>query len=131
LKRQLVLGIHRGEVVNERRNAAVDSIVTAQEIAESRVWDISDRIVGALESIGISYDGQTGVFLTGGGLGYLRGAKDIISAELGQTVKYYAHQSPFLGGPTYTAVAGTLYYALNVLQGAAASGIAGWIKNLF
>jgi cell division protein FtsA len=131
LKRQLILGIHRGEDVNERRRASDDSIIDAQEIAESRVWDLSGRVADALESIGISYDGQTGVFLTGGALGYLRGAKDIISAELGQTVKYYAHQSPFLGGPAYTAATGTLYYALNVLQGAAASGIVGWIKDLF
>jgi cell division protein FtsA len=131
LKRKLVLGIHHGETVSEWRLASHDSIVDAQEIAEHRVWDIADRIADALDSIGIAYDGQTGVFLTGGGLGLMRGAKDIVSAKVGQVVKYYAHQSPFLGSPGYTAAAGTLYYALHVMQGSAVRDAIGWIRDLF
>jgi cell division protein FtsA len=131
LKRKLVLGIHHGETVKQWRLASHDSIVDAQEIAETRVWDISGRIADILEHIGVTYDGQTGLFLTGGGLGQLRGAKDILSAQIGQIVKYYAHTSPLLGGPTYTTAAGSLFYALNVLQGTAVRDIIGWIRDLF
>jgi cell division protein FtsA len=131
LKRQLVLGIHHGETVKEWRLASHSDVVDAQEIAETRVWEISRRVADILEHVGVNYDGQTGVFLTGGGMGPLRGAKDILSAEMRQTVKYYAHQSPLLGGPTYTAAAGALFYALNVLHGNGVRDIIGWIRDLF
>lgn len=129
LKRQLSLGIHRGEVIGDR--LGVDLIMEAQEIAESRVWDMSTRIADALNNIGISYDGQTGIYLTGGGMGLLRGAKDILSSAVGKIVKIYSHQSPLIGGPAYSTAAGALYYALNVLRDSPVKNIVGWIKDLF
>jgi cell division protein FtsA len=131
LKKQLALGIHQGEVIADRRGASQDSIIDAQGIAETRVWDLSARIAAMLENIGINFDGQTGIYLTGGGLGLLRGAKDILSSSVGKIVKTYSHQSPMLGGPAYTTAAGTLYYALNVLQSSSVKDIIGWIKDLF
>jgi cell division protein FtsA len=131
LKRQLVLGIQRGEVIRDRRGISHDSIVEAQEIAETRVWDTSARIADILANIGINIDGQTGIYLTGGGLGLLRGAKDILSSSMGKIVKTYSHQSPMLGGPAYTTAAGTLYYALSVMQGSSVRDIIGWIRDLF
>lgn len=131
IKRQLVLGIYRGEVIADRRNYSQDFIVEAQEIAESRVWDMSERIADVLANIGISYDGQTGVFLTGGGLGLLRGAKDILSSSIGKIVKAYSNQSPLLGGSAYITAAGVLYYALGVLQDSAVRNVIGWFRDLF
>lgn len=131
LKRQLVLGIHRGEFVSDRRSPTEGYIADAQEIAETRVWDLADKIADVLANIGISYDNQTGVYLTGGGLGMLRGARDILSSSIGRMVKTYTHQSPMLGGPAFTTAAGSLYYALNVLQDSTMRNIIGWIKDLF
>lgn len=131
LKRKLILGIHRGESFLDRKGPDHDSIQYAQEIAETRVWDMSEQIADVLANIGINYDGQTGIYLTGGGLGLIRGTKDILSSTLGKIVKQYAHSSPLLGGPAYTAAAGSLYYALNVLQKASVKDIIGWFKDLF
>jgi hypothetical protein len=36
-----------------------------------------------------------------------------------------------LGGLSYTTAAGSLYYALNVLQDSTVRNIIGWIKDLF
>jgi cell division protein FtsA len=130
LKRQLILGIRRGEVLPEGRGAD-GSLTQAQEVAEYRVWEMSYRIADVLDDIGISYDGQTGLFLTGSGLGMLRGAKDILSASLGKIVKTYSRQSPLLGGPAFTTAAGSLFYALNVLQGSSVKNIVGWFRELF
>jgi cell division protein FtsA len=129
LKRKLVLGIHREDGFSERHNR--DNILEAQQIAENRVWDMADQAAVALADIGINYDSQTGVYLTGGALGCIRGTKDILSATLGRIVKPYSHSSPMLGGPAFTAAAGTLFYALNVLQRGAVSDFIGWIKDLF
>lgn len=131
LKRQLILGIHRGEVLSDKRGSADGILSDAQEIAEYRVWDMSYRIANVLSSIGLSYDGQTSLFLTGSGLGQLRGAKDILSSAIGKIVKPYSRQSPLLAGPAYTTAAGALHYALNVLQGSSVRDIIGWFKELF
>ena len=131
-KRLLTLGLKRGEVISERQSAARAGLSEAQEIAEARVWDICRRVVAALNDLGVTYDGQTGVYLTGGGLALLKGSKDILGATMGRIVKIYSHQSPFLNSPTYTAAVGSLYYALNVLaRGNTFRDIIGRLRDLF
>lgn len=131
LKRKLILGIHREDGFPDKHGLASDDILNAQEIAETRVWDMSDQIADVLANIGINYDGQTGIYLTGGGLGLIRGTKDILGSTLGNIVKQYSHSSPLLGGPAFTSAAGSLFYALNVLQRASVRDIIGWFKDLF
>lgn len=131
LKRQLILGIHRGEALTDRHGVADNALADAGEVAEYRVWEMSWQIADVLSSIGISYDGQTSLFLTGSGLGMLRGAKDILSSALGKIVKPYSRQSPLLGGPAFTTAAGALNYALSILQGSAVRDIVGWFRELF
>lgn len=130
IKRKLVLGMHRGDGIPARRGGH-GNIADAQEITEARVWDMADQVAALMRDCGISYDTQTGIYLTGGGLGLMRGTKDILSATLGRIVKPYTHSSPLLGGPAYTAAAGTLFYALNVLQKTPVSSLIAWIKDLF
>jgi cell division protein FtsA len=128
LKKQLVLGVDRSNVLGEKQ--LVDN-VTAQEIAESRVWDMGRRVAQSLEKLGLAWDGQTGVYLTGGGLGMMRGAKDILGSCLGKIVKPYSHQSPMLGGPAFTGAAATLFYALSMNRGTSLRELIGRIKDLF
>ncbi len=130
LKRKLVLGMNRGEGIPMQRGGH-GALADAQEIAEARVWDMADQIAALLRDSGVSYDAQTGIYLTGGGLGQMRGAKDILSATLGRIVKPYSHASPLLGGPAFSTAAGTLFYALNVLQKTPVSSLIAWFRDLF
>ena len=132
MKRQLTLGLMRGEIINDRRASVLDELADAQEIAEARVWEMSRKVVGILKTLGMTYDGSTGVYLTGGGFSQLKGAKDILGAAIGKIVKVYSHPSPFLNSPTYTAAAGSLLYALTVLSDRLTlQGLITKIKDMF
>ncbi len=128
VKRSLVLGVNRQSVLAERRD---ELALAAQEIAESRVWDMGKRIGSSLDKLGLSWDNQTGLYLTGGGLGMMRGAKDILSSCLGRIVKPYAHQSPLLLGSGYTGGVATLNYALAMNRTTTIRDIIGRIRDLF
>ncbi len=131
-KRQITLGLKRGEVLDERRGTALDDLAEAQEIAEARVWEMTRKVVATLKTLGVTYDSSTGIYLTGGGFSLLKGAKDILGSALGKLVKVYSHPSPFLNSPTYTASAGVLYYALKVLSDRLTLGsLIARIKDMF
>ncbi len=130
MKRKLVLGMNRGDGIPMHRTGH-GSLADAQEIAEARVWDMADQIAAQLRDCGVNCDTQTGIYLTGGGLSQMRGAKDILSATLGRIVKPYSHSSPLLSGPAFTTAAGTLFYALNVLQKTPVSSLIAWFRDLF
>lgn len=128
IKRGLILGVNRHGVLAEK---ADEVALAAQEIAENRVWDMGRRIAASLDKLGISWDNQTGLYLTGGGLGSMRGARDILSSCMGRIVKPYAHQSPLLPGAGCTGAVATLNYALAMNRTTRIRDIIGRIRDLF
>lgn len=128
VKRGLTLGVDRHGVLAEK----VDEVaLAAQEIAENRVWDMGRRIADSLDKLGINWDNQTGLYLTGGGLGSMRGARDILSSCMGRIVKPYAHQSPLLPAAGCTGAVATLNYALAMNRSTTIRDIIGRIRDLF
>jgi len=91
LKRKIVLGWQTEE--NEtydlmgKEFISTYSAKTTNEIAEARIEIISDYVQKCLERCEYEFPDYLPVYLTGGGLSYIKGIKDFFGRKLGRKVE--------------------------------------------
>ncbi len=116
LKRKIVLSIDPTE--SDIYEAVVDGAVmpikakTANEIVECRIEEIAKGILKCLSLCAYEYPDYIPISLTGGGLCYLKGAKDLLSKLTGKNVEMVVPPVPQLNKPHYSSSIGLLDAAL-------------------
>ncbi len=116
LKRKIVLSIDPD--INDVYEVPTDegivpiSAKTAGEIVECRIEDIAKQILKCLNSCEYEYPHYIPISLTGGGLAYLKGAKDMLAKYLGMNVEIVVPPIPQLNKPHNSSSIGLLDLAL-------------------
>lgn len=91
--------------VEEVNSAATEAIDAYLDNLEAFIVENSNKVKGGF-----------GVYLTGGGLSYVRGIKEYVSARLSMPVEILKSKLPSYGKPEETAGLSALDYALNVRE---------------
>lgn len=116
LKRKVVLSLDASD--DDFYETVVDGVITpfpskmVNEIVEDRLALIASTINKILHSIRVSYPDYIPIYLTGGGLSYLKGAKDFLSKAIGKNLEVIAPPVPELNSPHYSSLLGLLDLAL-------------------
>lgn len=116
LKRKVVLSLDASD--NDFYETIVEGVVKPlpakmiNEIVESRLDMIASTINKILNTTGYNYPDYLPVYLTGGGLSYLKGGKDYLSKVMGKNVEIVAPQVPQLNRPHFSSSLGLLDLAL-------------------
>jgi cell division protein FtsA len=141
LKRKVVLSLDASD--DDFYETVVEGVITpfpakmVNEIIEDRLSMVASTINKILHSIRVSYPDYIPIYLTGGGLSYLKGAKDFLSKEIGKNLEIISPPVPQLNSPHYSSLLGLLNLALyeeesvreNVFE-KAFSKIGEWIKKI-
>ncbi|MGN1227962.1 MAG: cell division FtsA domain-containing protein [Christensenellales bacterium] len=115
LKRKVVLSIIPNEQdVYEVKNG--DDVVTlsaytANSVVVSKVEKIANTTVKCIDKYRNLIDENTKFYLCGGGLSYIKGAKEIVSRIIGRKIDIICPNIPQLARPHYSAVLSLLYVA--------------------
>lgn len=116
LKRKVVLSFQpeKGdyyEVMQNEREYKVDAGI-ANAIVAARVTQIAKMISKCLSNCKFEYPDYIPILLTGGGLSYLKGARDLLSKVLDKDVRVVAPSVPQLDKPHVSGLLGLLDVAL-------------------
>lgn len=117
LKRKVVLSLDASdndfyEIVNGTGSVTPVSAKLTNEIVGARVDMIATMISRSLSALKGSYNGYLPVYLTGGGICYLKGGKDYLSKAIGSNIEILSPQVPQLNRPHFSSVLGLLDLAL-------------------
>lgn len=116
LKRKIVLSIDPAQ--DDVYEVATDNGVLpisakmASEIVECRIEEIAKNILKCLNACKYEYPHYIPVSLTGGGLCYLKGAKDLLAKYLGKNVEIVVPPIPQLNKPHNSSSIGLLDIAI-------------------
>ncbi|MGD9901206.1 MAG: cell division FtsA domain-containing protein [Spirochaetales bacterium] len=116
LKRKVVLSLDASD--DDFYETNVKGIITpipakmVNEIVESRLDMIASTINKILNATGYTYPDYLPVYLTGGGLSYLKGGKDYLSKVMGRNIEIIVPPIPQLNRPHYSSALGLLDLAL-------------------
>ena len=117
LKRKIVLSIKpsEDEMYEIKSGGEVVSMpaLISNEIVSYRVEKIAKAVNQCFEKYGDIIDKDFKVYLCGGGLSYIKGAKEIFSKMIGSKVEIICPDIPQLARPHYSAVLSLLYVACN------------------
>lgn len=108
-KINLNLDIHDGDAYSVG-GRMVDA-KRANEVIKARVEQIAEHIVKSFRYCDKEIPTNTVIVLTGGGLTYIRGGADALSASLGKPVKVYTSANPQTNHNEYTSCFGLIYTA--------------------
>jgi cell division protein FtsA len=120
LKRKIVLSIEPGK--HDVYENIVDGNVVpinarnANEIVKARIEEIAKFILKALNSCKFEYPDYIPIHLTGGGLCYLKGAKDYLAKCIGKNIEIIHANVPQYNKPHLTSTLGMLDAALRQEQ---------------
>ena len=95
------------------------SAKTANEIVSERIDLIASFILKCFSRCEYDFPEYIPVYLTGGGLCYIRGARDYLSKKLGRKVEIIAPPIPQLNRPHFSTSLGVLDIALDLENGLA------------
>lgn len=116
LKRKIVLSIKPESSdtydVTTAEGVIPISAKTAGEIVECRIEEIAKNILKCLNVCKFEYPHYIPISLTGGGLCYLKGAKDLLAKYLGMNVEIVVPPTPQLNKPHNSSSIGLLDIAL-------------------
>lgn len=116
LKRKVVLSLDATD--SDYYEINVDNTVTpvsaklTNDIVMARLDVIAELINKCLISFKSSYSGYMPIYLTGGGLCYLKGGKDYLSKCIASNIEILSAPIPQLNRPHYSSVLGLLDLAL-------------------
>lgn len=91
-------------------------MTTANDIVYCRIENIAKIIQKCISSFKYSYPEQTPVYLTGGGLCYIKGGREYLSRMLGKQVDILVPTDPRFGQPENSSILGLLDIALKEKQ---------------
>ena len=108
-KINLNLDIHDGDAYSV--NGRMVDAKRVNEVVKARVEQIAEHIVKSFRYCDKEIPTNTVIVLTGGGLTYIRGGADTLSAALGKPVKVYSSANPQTNHNEYTSCFGLIYTA--------------------
>ncbi len=121
LKRKVVLSWDAKENdtydVAGREYISPYSAIATNQIVEDRVTMIANYITKSLSLCKYEFPEYIPVYVTGGGLNYLKGAKDVLSRKLGRKVEFIGPNLPHVTRPDYSSEIGLLNTALCFEEG--------------
>ncbi len=92
------------------------SAVATNQIVEDRLDMIATYINKCLDRCDFEFPAFIPVYLTGGGMNYIRGIKDYLPRKLGRKVELVSPQIPNANKPDYSSEIGLLDLALELLE---------------
>ena len=117
LKRKVVLSLDVTDSdfyeINSNNAMVPVSAKLANEIVEARLDMIASLINRCLAKIKDETDSYMPIYLTGGGICYLKGAKDYLSKSIARNIEVVSPNVPQLNRPHFSSVLGLLDIALN------------------
>jgi len=117
LKRKLVLSWNPGEEdtyeVQGREFINPYSATAANEIANDRVEMIASYIQKCIDRFDFEFPDYLPLYLTGGGLNYIKGITGVLSKRLGRRVELVAPPLPNAARPDFSSEIGLLDFALS------------------
>jgi cell division protein FtsA len=120
LKRKIVLSIEPKQddyyEIKDKNGVVPIEAKTSNEIVSARIESIGQTILKCLKNSGYEIPDSTPYFLTGGGLSYIKGAKDLLGKILGKNIELVMPSMPQLEKPHYSSVLGLLNLALKELE---------------
>lgn len=120
LKRKVVLSIDAGESdyyeVAGKDYLMPISAKTANEIVKARVDHIASMVLKCISKCEYEIPDYIPLYLTGGGLSYMRGARDYFSKKIGRRVEIISPSLPNLNRPHFSSTFGLLDMALDENQ---------------
>ena len=135
LKRKVVLSLEPAEEdVYEVQSRNGDITFNAREvnnIVTARIAVIAKTIEKCLNMCEYEYPKHIPYSLTGGGLSYMRGAKEILTKLLDRQVELVAPNLPQLTSPHLSGSLGLIDMAINAVQPAKKKGIWAKISSFF
>lgn len=121
LKRKIVLSLDASDddfyeiVVKDGSTTPVSAKLT-NEITLARLDMIAGLISRSLTALKSNYNGFLPVYLTGGGISYLKGGRDYLSKSIGSNIEVLSPQVPQLNRPHFSSVLGILDLVLSQLE---------------
>ena len=88
----------------------------ANSITEERIKMIGDYIQKCLDRCDFDFPEYIPIHLTGGGLNFMKGAKEVLSKRLGRKVEIIAPTLPHTNRPDYSSEIGVLDLALHLIN---------------
>lgn len=117
LKRKVILSLSAGEndvyEINTSSGVKSFSAKEVNELVTYRIRLIAKAIAKCLAIKGTDYPDYIPYSLTGGGISFIRGVKDVLSRELGRSVEIVAPVLPQVDKPNLTSAWGVLDMAIN------------------
>jgi len=116
LKRKVVLSWDAGESdtyeVQGKDFISPFSAKATNEIVQDRLDMIASYILKCLDRCEFEFPEYIPIYFTGGGINFLKGAKDILSRRLGRRVELVAPNLPHISRPDYSSEIGLLDVAI-------------------
>lgn len=117
LKRKVILSLSAGEndvyEINTSSGVKSFSAKEVNELVTYRIRLVAKAIAKCLAIKGTDYPDYIPYSLTGGGISFIRGVKDVLSRELGRSVEIVAPALPQVDKPNLTSAWGVLDMAIN------------------
>ncbi|MBQ7466503.1 MAG: hypothetical protein IJS74_00355 [Clostridia bacterium] len=121
LKRKVVLSWDASESdtyeVAGREFISPYSAIATNQIVEDRLTMIANYITKSLAMCKFDFPDYIPIYLTGGGLNYLKGAKEMLARKLGRKVEFIGPNLPHMSRPDYSSEFGLLDTALAFEEG--------------
>ena len=118
LKRKIVLSLDASnddlyDIVMNNGNARSFEAKLTNDIVKARMDMIATLISKSLIVLKNTYNGYLPIYLTGGGISYLKGGKDYLSKAIGANIEVLSPKVPQLNRPHFSSVLGILDLALS------------------
>lgn len=117
LKRKIVLSWNASEddtyEIQGKEYISPFSAVAANQIAEDRIDMICSYILKCLARCEFEFPEYIPIYLTGGGLNYIKGIKDVMSRRLGRRVELVQPSIPNISRPDFSSEIGVLDFAIS------------------
>ena len=109
-------------------NGQVVDASQTNAVIKERIGQIAEYVIKSFRLCDKVIPSNTPVILTGGGLSYIRGGVDCLSAQLGKPVRLYDSLNPQTKRNEYTSCYGLIYEAIksNTNKG----GLLGFLKSI-
>ncbi len=116
LKRKIILSLNATEKdyyeINQSGVAKKVPVKMANEIVMARLDMICSCIQKSISLYNQETESYIPLFLTGGGVSFIKGAKDYIAKKLGRNVELVYPPLPELNKPNYSSILGLLSYGI-------------------